>query len=187
MNTYTIRVFGDPALKQRAREVDELNGDLARLVDTMYATMYDAAGVGLAAPQVGMRKRIFTYDVGEGPEVMINPEVTEAAGEWTFEEGCLSVPGLHFDVVRPQRVTVSGIDLDGKSVVISDDDFLGRVFLHEIDHLDGVLLLDRLEPAARKQALAELRRREPMSVGAPGASSARGVPGSSGADRRPRL
>lgn len=177
MTTFEIRVFGDPALKQRARDVTEVNGDLARLVDTMFETMYDASGVGLAAPQVGMRKRIFTYDVGEGPQVMINPVVVDTAGEWTFEEGCLSVPGITVDVVRPQRVTVSGIDLDGNELVIEDDDFLGRVFLHEIDHLDGVLLLDRLEPAQRKQALADLRRHEYVNIGAPNL----------GADSGPRL
>jgi peptide deformylase len=167
VDTYPIRTFGDPVLKQRAREVTELDGDLARLVHTMYETMYEAVGVGLAAPQVGMQKRIFTYDVGDGPQVMINPVVTEAEGEWVHEEGCLSVPGLHFDVVRPQRVTVEGIDLDGRDVVIEDDDFLGRVFLHEIDHLDGLLVLDRVDSAVRKQALREMRERELVNAGAP--------------------
>ncbi|HZJ27123.1 MAG TPA: peptide deformylase [Acidimicrobiia bacterium] len=166
---YAIRVFGDPVLTRPARDVTEFDGALARVVDMMHETMYEAVGVGLAAPQVGMRKRIFTYDVGEGPQVMINPVVSEAEGEWVHEEGCLSVPGLHFDVVRPQRVTVSGLDVDANAVVIEDDDFLGRVFLHEIDHLDGVLLLDRLEPTDRKQALRELRRRELVNVGPPSA------------------
>jgi peptide deformylase len=164
-----IRTFGDPVLKQRAREVTEFDGDLARLVETMYETMYEAVGVGLAAPQVGMQKRIFTYDVGDGPRVMINPVVVESAGEWVYEEGCLSVPGLHFEVVRPQQVTVRGIDLDGREVTIEDDDFLGRVFLHEIDHLDGLLVLDRVDPAVRKQALRAMRDRELVNAGAPSA------------------
>ncbi len=165
VDTYPIRQFGDPVLKQRAREVTELDGALARLVDTMYETMYDAAGVGLAAPQVGMQKRLFTYDVGEGPQVMVNPVVAETSGEWSHEEGCLSVPGLSFEVVRAERVVVQGIDLDGDEVIVEDDDFLGRVFLHEIDHLDGILVLDRLDADQRKVALRELRDRELVDAG----------------------
>jgi peptide deformylase len=165
VDTYPIRQFGDPVLKQRASAVTELDGELARLVDTMYDTMYEAAGVGLAAPQVGMQKRLFTYDVGEGPQVMVNPTVVETSGEWSHEEGCLSVPGLSFEVVRAERVVVQGLDLDGSEVIVEDDDFLGRVFLHEIDHLDGILVLDRLEPDQRKQALRELRERELVNVG----------------------
>jgi peptide deformylase len=165
MDTYPIRQFGDPVLKQRAREVTELDGALARLVDTMFETMYGAAGVGLAAPQVGMQKRLFTYDVGEGPQVMVNPVVAESSGEWSHEEGCLSVPGLSFEVVRAERVVVQGVDLDGNEVIVEDDDFLGRVFLHEIDHLDGILVLDRLEPDQRKLALRELRDRELVDAG----------------------
>jgi peptide deformylase len=165
VDTYPIRQFGDPVLKQRAREVTEIDGALAGLVDTMYETMYEAAGVGLAAPQVGMQKRIFTYDVGEGPQVMINPVVAQADGEWVHEEGCLSVPGLSFEVVRAEHVVVQGLDLDGNEVIVEDDDFVGRVFLHEIDHLDGILVIDRLEPDQRKQALRELRERELVNAG----------------------
>ncbi len=157
MSGYPIRVFGDPVLKQHAKEVTELDGKLARFVDTMVDTMYDAAGLGLAAPQVGVQKRMFTFDVGEGPQVLINPEVVEATGEWAYEEGCLSIPGFHFEIVRPKLVTITGVDLDGKEVVIEGDELLGRVFLHELDHLDGVLMLDRLEPDERKRALRELR------------------------------
>lgn len=165
VDTYTIRLFGDPVLKQRAREITELDGELARLVHTMYDTMYEAVGLGLAAPQVGMQKRLFTYDVGQGPQAIVNPVVVDTAGEWSYEEGCLSVPGLSFEVIRPQRVTVQGLDLDGRELVIEDDDLLGRVFLHEIDHLDGVLVLDRLEPVERKQALRALRERELVGAG----------------------
>ena len=157
MKAYPIRVLGDPVLKQRSREVEELDGTLATLVDTMYTTMYDAVGLGLAAPQVGVRKRLFTYDVGEGPRVLINPEVVETSGEAGFEEGCLSIPGLRFEVQRPERVTVRGIGLDGREEVFEDDDMLARVFQHELDHLDGILLIDRLDPDTRKLALRELR------------------------------
>ena len=162
MGTYTIRLFGDPVLRQRAREVTELDGDLVRLADTMIATMDEARGVGLAAPQVGVQKRLYTYDLreGEGPHTLVNPEIVDAEGEWVYEEGCLSVPGLQFEIVRPKVVTVRGIDLEGREVVIEGDELMGRLIQHEIDHLDGVLLLDRLDPDARKAALRELRRRE---------------------------
>ena len=89
-------MFGDPVLKQRARDVTDIDGELVRIVETMVDTMYDANGLGLAAPQVGIQKRFFTYDVGDGPEALINPEIVDAHGEWVYEEGCLSVPGLHF-------------------------------------------------------------------------------------------
>jgi peptide deformylase len=157
MSTYPVRVFGDPVLKQKAKDVTDIDGQLVRFVDTMIGTMYEAAGVGLAAPQVGVQKRMFTFDVGDGPQVLINPEVAEATGEWTYEEGCLSIPGFHFEIVRPKVVTMQGVDLDGNEVVIEGDELLGRVFLHELDHLDGVLMLDRLEPDERKRALRELR------------------------------
>ena len=144
-------------LKQRAKDVTDVDGALVRVVNTMVETMYDASGIGLAAPQVGVQKRLFTYDVGEGPEVLINPEIVETEGEWAYEEGCLSIPGLHFEIVRPKLVTITGVDIDGREVVIQGDELLGRVFLHELDHLDGVLMLDRLDPDERKRALRELR------------------------------
>jgi peptide deformylase len=153
-------MFGDPVLRQRAREVTELDAELARLVNTMIETMHDAQGVGLAAPQVGVQKRLYTYDVGEGPAVLVNPEIVESSGEWVYDEGCLSVPGLSFEITRPKMITVRGIDLDGKEVVLEGDELMGRLIQHEIDHLDGVLLLDRLDPAERKAALRELRQRE---------------------------
>jgi peptide deformylase len=173
VTAYVVRLFGDPGLKQRAREVTELDGRLAALAETMYETMYDAVGIGLAAPQIGVRKRLFTYDVGEGPHAIVNPEIVESSGEWTFEEGCLSVPGLHFEIVRPKIVTLQGVDLDGNDVVIEGDELLGRLFQHEIDHLDGVLLLDRLDADTRRQALRELRERDLTTVPTP-------TPGSGG-------
>ena len=168
MTTFAIRQFGDPVLRQRAREVTELDGELARLADTMLETMREAHGVGLAAPQIGVQKRLYTYDVDElrvrgaaaaGPGVLVNPEIVDAHGESVYEEGCLSVPGLHFDIVRPEVVTVRGLDLDGHEVVLEGDDLMGRVIQHEIDHLDGILLLDRLDTDTRRAALRELRTR----------------------------
>jgi peptide deformylase len=173
MTAYAVRLFGDPALKQRAREVTDLDGRLATLAETMYETMYEAVGIGLAAPQVGVRKRLFTFDVGEGPHAIVNPEIVESSGEWTFEEGCLSVPGMHFDIVRPKLVTLRGVDLHGNELVIEGDELLGRLFQHEIDHLDGVLLLDRLDADTRRQALRELRERDLAAAPAP-------TPGSGG-------
>lgn len=158
MNTgYAIRVFGDPVLKQPSAEITELGGDVARLVKGMFTAMYAAPGVGLAASQVGVCKRLFVYDVGDGPCVFVNPVVAESSGEWLFEEGCLSVPGLSFPIVRPKLVTITGVDLNGNQMTIEGDELLGRVFLHEMDHLDGVLLLDRLDADDRKVAMRMLR------------------------------
>jgi peptide deformylase len=159
MSAYSIRVYGDPVLKQVAREVDKVDGSLVRLVEDMVETMYDSEGAGLAAPQVGVQKRLFVYDVGEGPEAMINPTIVETDGEWYHDEGCLSIPGLRLGIVRPDRVHLQGFDLDGNEVSLEADEFLGRVFQHEVDHLDGVLMVERLEDDVRKQALRVLRDR----------------------------
>jgi len=167
--THTIRVFGDPVLKRPTAEVTDIDGRLVKLVDAMYETMHDAPGVGLAAPQVGVQKRFFVYELpdDDGPHVLLNPHVVEATGEWDYEEGCLSLAGLAFDIVRPKLVTVKGVDLDGDEVVIQGDELLGRIFLHEIDHLDGVLMLDRLDNDQRKLAMRELRE-QGMGVRTPG-------------------
>src|SRR5262245_61342150 len=159
---YALRLFGDPVLKQRAREVEGIDGDLVTLVHGMYDTMDLEEGVGLAAPQVGVRKRLFTYDLheGEGPGVVINPEILEREGEVISEEGCLSVPGYRFEVVRAERVTMRGLDLDGNELVLEGDDLLARMIQHEIDHLDGVLLLDRVDADVRREALRDMRTRE---------------------------
>ncbi len=146
-------------LRQVAAPVDSVDGALVRLVDDMVETMYDAVGAGLAAPQVGVQKRLFVYDVGDGPEVVINPTIVESAGEWYHEEGCLSIPDLRLGIVRPMEVHVTGVDLDGNDVSIEADEFLGRVFQHEVDHLDGVLMVERLDDDLRKQALRVLRDR----------------------------
>jgi peptide deformylase len=161
MPPYDIRLFGDPVLKQRAAEVTELDGRLARLVDDMTATMYAAPGVGLAAPQVGVQQRLFVYDLHDdlGARSLVNPVIVEADGEWTFEEGCLSVPGLAFDIVRPKTILLRGYDIHGNEIEIEADEYAARVFQHELDHLDGVLLVERLDADTRKQALRTLRHR----------------------------
>jgi len=167
---YPIRVYGDAVLRQRAPEVTEIDGRLKALVDDMVETMYDAPGVGLAAPQVGVQKRLFVYDLHDdrGPRAIINPTMSDATGEWTFEEGCLSVPGLSWPIVRPKQIHLTGVDLDGNDVSIEADEFEARVYQHEIDHLDGVLLVDRLDPDVRKEALRVLRHR---TISDPGSES----------------
>jgi peptide deformylase len=169
MATHTIRLFGDPVLKRPTAPVTDIDGALVKLVDAMFETMYDANGAGLAANQVGVQKRFFVYDVNDdsGPHVVFNPEIVESSGEWLYEEGCLSLPGLAFEVVRPKLVTIKGVDLDGNEIEIIGDELLGRVFLHETDHLDGVLMLERLQDDDRKQALRQLREQE-MGVPTPG-------------------
>jgi peptide deformylase len=160
MAPYTIRLFGDPVLKQRASEVSSIDGTLVRLADDMIETMLAAPGVGLAAPQVGVQKRLFVYqiDPDEGPRTIVNPIISEARGEWEYDEGCLSIPGLSFPIVRPKEVLLTGYDLDGKEVAIEADELLARAFQHELDHLDGRLLLELLDKSQRKAAMKELRR-----------------------------
>ena len=154
---YNVRVFGDPVLRKVAEEITNIDGKLVRLADEMLETMYAEPGLGLAAPQVGIQRRFFVYDIGEGPQALINPVIHESAGEWVYEEGCLSVPGLYWEIVRPKEIHISGYDLQGNEVSIEADELLARLFQHELDHLDGVLLLDRLDPDTRKQAMKTVR------------------------------
>jgi peptide deformylase len=155
----TIRQYGDPVLKERTREVDDIDGGVVNLVDAMIETMYAAPGTGLAANQVGVQRRIFVYDVGDGARTVINPRIVESDGEWVYEEGCLSVPGLSWEIVRPNAVHLVGVDLDGNEVSIEATELEGRVFQHELDHLDGILLVEHLDEDQRKEALKILRTR----------------------------
>ena len=157
MPPYAIRIVGDPVINERAAEVDEINGALVRLAEDMLTTMYEAPGLGLAAPQVGVQKRLFVYDAGDGPAVLVNPVISESSGEWAYEEGCLSVPGLSWEIIRPKQIHLTGYDLDGNEVSLEADELLSRLFQHEMDHLDGVLLLERLDDDERKDALRTLR------------------------------
>jgi peptide deformylase len=157
--TYDVRVIGDPVLRKIASEIADIDGKLVRLADDMLETMYAEPGIGLAAPQIGVQKRFFVYDIGEGPQAIVNPVITESRGEWYYEEGCLSVPGLSFEIVRPKEVHITGYDLHGNEVSLEADELLSRLFQHEMDHLDGVLLLDHLDDKTRKKALKTLRER----------------------------
>ena len=133
----TIRVEGDEVLTKVSRPVDKMTPRIHDLITDMLDTMYDAMGVGLAAPQVGILKRIVVIDIGEGPIVLINPEILETSGEQTGDEGCLSVPGMSGQVTRPNYVKVKALDMDMKEQEYEGEGLLARAFCHEIDHLDG--------------------------------------------------
>lgn len=158
---YTIRVVGDPVLRTEAAEITDIDGRLVKLADDMLETMYEAPGLGLAAPQVGVGKRLFVYDLDPenraDPHVLVNPRITESDGEWTYPEGCLSIPGLSYEIVRPKVVHLVGHDLDGNEVSVEADELTARLFQHELDHLDGVLMTERMDPDTRKQALKDIR------------------------------
>lgn len=157
MAVFPIRTFPDPVLRTPVAEVFDFDENLARLAEDLLETMYEAPGVGLAAPQIGISKRVFVADIGEGPFVMVNPELIEQTDSWTFEEGCLSVPGRFWEIKRPAFARARGFDLDGERVEYKGDELIGRVLQHEIDHLEGLLLLERLPRRTKKQALRELR------------------------------
>ena len=156
---YSIRTFGDPVLKAKAAPVQEIDGKIARLVDDMFDTLYSSdSGIAIAAPQIGVQKQIFVWDMEDRPMVVINPEIVESSGEWVYDEGCLSIPGLYVEMLRPNHVLMRGVDLDGNTVEIEADELEGRLFQHETDHLNGVLMFDRMQPEQRKEALVEWRR-----------------------------
>ena len=157
MSELAIRTYGDPVLRQVTRDVEEIDGRVAALADTMIETMRAAPGSGLAANQIGISRRLFVYDAGEGAVTVINPRLVESEGEYTFLEGCLSVPGYAWEITRPNRVHLVGLDLDGNELSLEADEYEGRIFQHELDHLDGVLLVERLDEDQRKEARAMLR------------------------------
>ena len=140
-----IRTEGDPVLTKVSRPVTEMTPKLRTLIFDMLDTMYEEMGVGLAAPQVGILKRVVTIDVGDGPMVLINPEILETSGEQTGDEGCLSVPGMAGQVTRPNYVKVRAFDEDMEEVVYEGTELLARAFCHEIDHLDGKMYTELVE------------------------------------------
>jgi peptide deformylase len=140
-----IRTVGDPCLTKVCKEVEEVNERTLTLIDDMLDTMYEAEGVGLAAPQVGVLKRIVVIDVGEGPIVMINPEILETSGSQTGSEGCLSVPGKAGTVTRPDYVKAKAYDEEMNEYVIEGEELLARAICHELAHLDGHLYTELVE------------------------------------------
>ena len=141
----TIRIMGDEVLTKKCREVKEVTPRIRELIGDMLETMYEANGVGLAAPQVGILKRIVVIDVGEGPIVMINPVILEASGEQTGDEGCLSLPGKAGEVTRPNYVKVRAFDEKMREYEIEGTELLARAFCHEIDHLDGHMYVEKVQ------------------------------------------
>lgn len=146
----TIRVQGDSVLTKKSRTVDKMTLRIGELITDMLDTMYDAMGVGLAAPQVGILKRIVVIDVGEGPIVLINPEILETSGEQTGDEGCLSVPGMAGQVTRPNYVKVKALDINMNEQIYEGEGLLARAFCHEIDHLDGKMYTELVEGELHK-------------------------------------
>lgn len=140
-----IREMGDAVLGKACKEVKEITPRTLALIEDMIDTMYEANGVGLAAPQVGILKRIVVIDVGEGPIILINPEILETAGAQTGTEGCLSVPGKAGTVTRPNYVKVRAYDENMEEVIYEGEELLARAFCHEIDHLDGHLYVEKVE------------------------------------------
>lgn len=142
-----IRTLGDVILKKEAKEIKEMTPKIEQLIDDMFETMYEANGVGLAAPQVGIRKKLVVIDCGEESYVLINPVILETSGEQTGNEGCLSVPGKCGVVTRPNYVKVKAYDRDMKEYIIEGTELLARCLCHEIDHLSGIMYVDKVEGA----------------------------------------
>lgn len=142
----TIRISTDEVLRKKCKVVKEITPNLLTLLDDMADTMYEANGVGLAAPQVGILKRAVVIDIGEGLVELINPEILETSGSQTDDEGCLSVPGKYAPVERPSYVKVKAMDREGKEFIIEGEELMARALCHEIDHLDGILYIDKALP-----------------------------------------
>ena len=145
----TIRREGEEVLRKKCREVTEMTPRIKELIDDMLDTMYEADGVGLAAPQVGVLRRIVVVDVGDGPIVLINPEILETSGSQTGEEGCLSVPGKCGNVTRPNYVRVRAMDRNMKPYEMEGEELFARAVCHECDHLEGILYVDKVEGPLR--------------------------------------
>jgi peptide deformylase len=171
MTELAIRLFGDPVLRQPARPVERVTGVHKRLARNMTETMRAAPGVGLAGPQVGVLERIFVWEVEDRSGTLINPVIDQRSSELEeAEEGCLSIPGLLYPVVRSTAVRVSGLDAEGQPTTLDAEGLLARVFQHEIDHLDGVLFIDHLPERLRREALSLLRD-QLLGLGGPPATA----------------
>ena len=162
-----IRLFGDPVLRRRATEVVDFDKELRTLVQDLTETMLDAPGAGLAAPQLGVGLRVFTWQVDGEVGHLVNPVLDLSADTQDGPEGCLSIPELTFDCLRARSVVAAGFDVYGEPVTVSGSDRLARAIQHETDHLDGVLFIDRLDTAARKQAMKQIRGSDWFGAEAP--------------------
>jgi peptide deformylase len=163
IHTRSILTYGHPVLRQAARPVQRIDGALQQLIDDMVETMYAAPGVGLAANQVGSLQRVFVANPSEPHDsdkilVLINPELVEAEGEIVAEEGCLSIPDFREEVRRARRVLVRGLDRNERPIEVEAQELLARILQHELDHLNGILFVDRLSPAKRDILLRKLKK-----------------------------
>jgi len=145
MAVYNVVKIGDPVLREKAKTITKFNSNLYKLLNNMLDTMYEAEGVGLAAPQIGISKRAVVIDIGEGPLELINPEIISSSGKATDLEGCLSIPGVQEEVERAVDVQVKALDREGKEIIINGTELLARALQHEIDHLEGILFIDRVK------------------------------------------
>jgi peptide deformylase len=155
-----VKQFGEPVLRESAHPVERFDAALAKLAEDMLETMYDAPGVGLAGPQVGVSLRLIVFDDGSGPRRLANPELFDPRGDQEAEEGCLSLPGLYFPVRRAMSIRVAGFELDGTPVAFEAEEFPARILQHETDHVNGILFIDRLSAEDRRQAMRLLREQE---------------------------
>ena len=151
-----IVTFGHPALTTKSSNIEKIDDYIVSLSKKMINIMYEAPGVGLAAPQIGINKNIFVFDAGEGPKVAINPKIEDLQGDIIFMEGCLSLPGYYWDIERFEYAKVSCLNENGEETIYEGEDLLGRVLQHEYDHLQGHLLLKKLKRKIRKEALKEI-------------------------------
>ena len=160
MAVLKVRKYGDPVLRRRAAEIAEVTPELRRTIADMIETMYDEVGIGLAAPQVGVPLRLMVvgHEEGREPRALINPVIVDRGGTVTAEEGCLSLPGIFAPVTRSEWVEVEATDVDGRSVKMRGRGLLARVFQHEVDHLDGVLFIDRLDPVTRDRIKRRIKK-----------------------------
>lgn len=152
--------YGDPVLRRRSEPVREVTGDLRRLAEDMIDTMYDEAGIGLAAPQVGVSIRLIVVgdERGRDPRALVNPVIPEQGGQVTAEEGCLSIPGIYAEITRAEWVRLDAQDLDGQPVSVRARGLLARAYQHELDHLDGVLFIDRLDAVTRDRLKRRIKK-----------------------------
>ena len=153
-----VLTFPDPILRETSEEVEKVSGDIKSLIDDMTETMYAFRGIGLAAIQIGIPKRVIVVDVGEGLVVVVNPTIFKEEGEAQMEEGCLCLPGVLVDVKRSERVTVKGLDEKGQEVTIEAEGLFARALQHEIEHLDGILIVDKVSRMKRELLTSALRK-----------------------------
>ncbi len=158
MSILKIRKYGDPVLRQKCEPVKEVTDEIRKLIDDMIETMHKNEGIGLAAPQVGVKKRVIVIDVGDGPLALVNPKITKKKGRDILEEGCLSVPGIFANIKRATKVIIEGLDKKGKKVDIEASYLAARALQHEVDHLNGILIIDKISFFVRRRLKDKLKK-----------------------------